>query len=55
VGADVFDVVYYEGTAGACGDGVVELGDGWEVTTREYVAADEVIGFGVGFVSLSSR
>jgi hypothetical protein len=54
VSTDVFNVVNYEGTAGAGSDGGVELGDGGEVTAWENVTADEVVGFGIGFVSLFS-
>lgn len=49
---DVFNIVDYEGPAGAGSDGGVELGDGGEVTAWEDIAADEVVGFGVSFISL---
>jgi len=52
VSADVFNIVDYEGTARAGGDGGVELGDGGKVAPWEDVAADEVVRFGVRFVAL---
>lgn len=52
MGAYIFDCVDDEGVFGARGYGGVELGDGGEVAAWEDVAADEVVGFGVGLVSL---
>jgi hypothetical protein len=52
MGANVFDVVDYEGTAGAGGDRGVKLGNRGEMAAWEDVAADEVVRFCVSFVSL---